>query len=233
MNDVIVKICGVRSPEIARCVAESGSDLMGLVFAPSKRQVSDELAREILDVFGRGDAPRPGIVGVFVNESVDRMNELAEGLLLDYLQLNGEEPASIQRELCRPVIRALRLPAGTSRSVAARTAERHLDCASPASALLIDSHVPGMYGGTGQPGDWELARYLAERYPTILAGGLRPDSVRLALESVKPLGVDVSSGVEIGGEKGPAKILDFIDAARGAARRIADRSTVDDVVTSR
>ena len=85
---------------------------------------------------------------------------------------------------------------------------------SPAWVLLLDTDVSGSYGGNGIQGDWEVARHLAERYPIILAGGLRPETVGDALRTVLPFGVDVSSGVETEGTKDASKIRGFIEAAR-------------------
>jgi phosphoribosylanthranilate isomerase len=279
MNELLIKICGVRSPEIARVVAESGADLMGLIFAPVRRQVSEEQARQIVaglesatrvslsrppchpvprrrisspfpgrsaledpreilrlrpqdaneaahgdqraahgdELAAQGDEHRPKVVGVFVNETVDEMNRLAESVGLDFIQLSGDEPVEVQAALNRPVIRALRMPVGMTPAEAYEQAEQYLECRAPARALLLDTHVSGSYGGNGVPGDWNVARALAERYPVLLAGGLRPETVDDALRAVRPLGVDVSSGVETDGVKDPEKIKQFIAAARAAA----------------
>lgn len=209
----VIKICGVRSPQIASVVAEVGADLMGMIFAPSRRQVSTDQARDILYPLHRMNR-RPKVVGVFVNETAERINELAELLPLDLVQLSGDEPVEFQQSVERPIIRALRFSPGTDLAAASREAERYFDAPSPALALLLDTHVAGVYGGTGQPGDWELARQLSEHYPVILAGGLRPESVAEAITRVGPLGIDVSSGVETDGVKDPAKIRALVATVR-------------------
>lgn len=226
MNGTMIKICGVRSPEIAACVAESGANLMGLMFAPSKRRVTVDEAEEILLEHHR----QIRVVGVFVNESPQRMNEIADRLQLDVLQLSGDEPAEIQHQVNRPVIRALRLPVGSAPSEARRAAERYLDCSSPAEALLIDAHVPGRYGGTGIETDWDIARRLADEYPVILAGGLRPESVGEALRIVCPMGVDVSSGVETDGQKDAMKIRQFVSEVRRNDDARGQHSATSDVI---
>ncbi len=228
MTGTLVKICGIRTPEIACTVAELGADLIGLIFAPSRRQVSPEQAQEILDGTQGLESEPPKAVGVFVNESVERMNEIADQVDLGFIQLSGDEPVEIQARLCRPVIRVLRLPSGLAFSDARRTAERYLDCASPARALLLDTYLPGVYGGTGMQGDWKMAAKLAEHYPVILSGGLRPDTVGRALLTVRPFGVDVSSGVETDGEKDPARIKQFVEAVRhGDQQRVVQPNTID------
>lgn len=213
MMPAVIKICGVRSPQIAQVVAEVRADLMGLIFAPSRRQISLDQARDI--VYGlRGQESRPKVVGVFVNEPIDRINQLADLLPLDLVQLSGDEPVEAQQSIERPVIRGLRFPDGTDAPSAFREAERYFDCPAPALALLLDTHEAGVYGGTGRPGNWELAARLAERYPVILAGGLRPHTVEEAIRRVGPLGIDVSSGVETDGVKDPEKIRSLVATVR-------------------
>ncbi len=215
MSGTLIKICGVRSPEIAREVETLGADLMGLILAPSRRRLSVEEAANIASAIER----RTKVVGVFVNESVAVMNGVADRLDLDFVQLSGDEPADVQSEIDRPVIRALRLPVGTSFEEACRHAEQFFTCAKPAHAFLLDAHVPGVYGGTGLTSDWTIAAHLAERFPVILAGGLNPETVGQAIEEVLPLGVDVSSGVETNGHKDATKIAQFIANVRGVAER--------------
>ncbi len=217
MSGTIVKICGVRSPEIARAVAGTGADLMGLIFARSRRRVTEAEARAIVEALGGSDH-RPGVVGVFVNESTERMNAIAASVGLDYIQLSGDESVEVQSSLERPTIRALRLPEGMAFDEVCRVADTFLDCPAPACALLLDTHVAGVYGGTGKRGDWDLAARLAERYPVILAGGNRPETIVEAIETVRPFGVDVSSGVETDGAKDPEKIRRFVSLARQVDR---------------
>ena len=226
----LVKICGVRSPEIARVVAEVGADLMGLIFAPARRQVTVAAAAAIVAalraapsrVGGGAEAEAallaavhaPAAVGVFVDEAPERMNALAEAVGLDLIQLSGDEPPALLAQLARPAIKALRLPAGTTLDAARRAAASYLEAPVPARALLLDTHVTGSYGGNGVVGDWELAAALAREFPVILAGGLNPELAPGAIARVRPLGVDVSSGVETEGEKNPARIRAFVAAAR-------------------
>jgi phosphoribosylanthranilate isomerase len=86
--------------------------------------------------------------------------------------------------------------------------------------LLIDAAVPGRYGGTGHAADWDLAAKLAERYPVILAGGLSPANVAGAIGQVRPMGVDVSSGVEMDGRKHDQLIAAFIESSARAFERL-------------
>ncbi len=216
MSQTLVKICGVRTPEIARTVELLGANLMGLILAPSRRRIPIEDAEEIVAAIER----RTKIVGVFVNESADDMNDLAERLDLDFVQLSGDEPLDVQQQIQRPVIRALRFPVATSFDDAYRRAEHYVSGANPAYALLLDAYVPGVYGGSGVTADWTIATQLAERFPVLLAGGLSSENVAHAIEAVLPLGVDVSSGVETDGHKDPAKIAQFIAKVRAMDEKV-------------
>lgn len=214
MSERLIKICGLRTPEAANVAVQAGASLLGLIFAESKRQLSPDDARLIVGALQRDVPHPPRTVGVFVNETAEVLNELAESVSLDILQLSGDEDPAMIGELARPVIKVLRLPAGTDLASACREAERFMGLPTPPIALMLDTHAHGSYGGTGQIGDWSLTASLAERYPVILAGGLTPGNVAEAIAQVGPLGVDSSSGVETEGVKDADKIRGFIAAAR-------------------
>lgn len=223
----LVKICGVRSPEIARVVAAVRADLMGLIFAPSRRTVTAEEARRVASA-ARGNAEHvPMVVGVFVNETAERMNAIAAEVGLDAIQLSGDEPPEMLAHLDAPTIKVLRLPSGTALDQARREAERYFDRAHPVRALMLDTHVPGSYGGNGVTGDWDLAAELAAHYPVILAGGLKAENVAAAVQQIGPLGVDVSSGVETDGVKDADKIRRFVSIVRNVAASPAPLRAAD------
>lgn len=215
----LVKICSLREPEDGRVAAAAGADLVGLIFAPARRMVSVGTAARIIQAVRQEGGRAPRVVGVFVNEAEDRVKALVETLDLDLVQFSGDESPAEVGAAGRPVIKALRLPAGTTLDAARAEADRFMATPVAPLALLIDSHVAGAHGGTGTVGDWELAARLAEEYPVILAGGLNPGNVARAIEAVRPLGVDVSSGVETGGVKDHDKIRDFVGEARAAYSR--------------
>lgn len=221
-----VKICSLRRPEDGIVASEEGADFAGLIFAPAKRRVSVEQAAEIVAAVRSQPRNRTKLVGVFVNEDPRCVNSIAARLELDYVQLNGHEPAAQLGAIEWPVIKALRLPLGTTYDDARMVAEHYLTALDPAVALLIDAHVAGAFGGTGRTGDWTLAARLAESYPIILAGGLNPENVAEAIATVRPLGVDVSSGVETDGMKDHEKIRAFVRAGREAFAYSLDRAVV-------
>lgn len=210
---VDVKICGIMTPEHARSAVAAGADLIGLVFAPSRRRISVEQAREIAAAARDTAAERGrsvGIVGVFVNEQPEQINAIVASVGLDWAQLSGHEELAIIGAINAPVIKAIRFDDHPSEmGWLAQSAET-----GRVDPLLIDANVTGSFGGAGVTGDWEQAAALARRRSTWLAGGLTPENITAALERVQPQAVDVSSGVETGGVKDLAKIQAFIQNAK-------------------
>jgi len=218
-----IKICGITSADDARAAAEAGADAIGLNFYPgSKRYVTPADAVMVFRALPTGVVK----VGVFVNADVEHVCHTYDRLGLDLVQLHGDEPPEFVKQLGdRPVMRAFRLgeeglePVGNYLSDCKR-----LDC-MPRLAL-IDSHVPGEYGGTGATADWKtLARYALDPQtvfvpPLVLAGGLTPENVAEAIRAVGPWAVDTASGAESRpGRKDPTKVAAFVRAAREAFGR--------------
>jgi phosphoribosylanthranilate isomerase len=203
-GELLIKVCGLRDAAALSAAVEAGADLVGFVFAPSRRQVTPAVAAALVRLLP-ADGPRA--VGVFVESDPATVRAIADTVGLAFVQLCGREQAGC--DWGRPVIRALR----PHHRVPWRELARW---AATGARLLIDSWQPGSAGGSGVVGDWRLARRIAARYPLLLAGGLTPDNVAAAIAAVAPAGVDVSSGVETAGEKEPAKIRAFIQRARAA-----------------
>lgn len=199
-----IKICGITNAEDATAAVEYGADALGFVFyQKSPRNVSPETSRSIIASL----PPLITTVGVFVNETVETINRIKTETGIDMVQLHGEEPPPVCHAWPR-VIKALRV---SSPSDLDALASYH------ASAFLLDAYSPVEYGGTGQVFNWDIA-IEAKRYGRIiLAGGLTPDNVALAVELVRPYGIDVSSGVEKEkGKKDLNKLRLFIERARAA-----------------
>jgi phosphoribosylanthranilate isomerase len=203
-----VKICGLREVEHARAALDAGAELLGFIFYPPvRRYVEPTAVRALIDALPRGAFEA---VGVFVNEAPSRIDEIAELVGLDLVQLAGDEPTELNRRLTRPVARTVHVdPATTPEQIAAR--------ARGARLIHLDTKQPGSYGGTGRPFDWEIARWAGELGPVLLAGGLTPENVACAIAQARPWGVDVSSGVERDGAKDPERIRAFVAAARATA----------------
>jgi phosphoribosylanthranilate isomerase len=215
-----VKICGISQVDHALAAAEAGADFIGLAFAPSKRQVTPQTAREIvlaLDSF----KPRPLVVGVFVNTAVAEVNRLAAFCRLDWLQLSGDESWEYCQQVERPTIKTIHVSSsgGTYEILSELSLGRRI-LGPEAFTCLLDTEVKGAYGGTGQPFDWELAGKVSQQHPVIVAGGLSPENVKQAIRTAKPWGVDVSSGVETDGSKDISKIKAFVRAVRRADEEV-------------
>jgi phosphoribosylanthranilate isomerase len=212
-----IKICGITNVEDALAAARAGADAVGLNFYPkSPRHIDLDTARQIVDRLPAGITK----VGVFVNVAVEEVCRTFDQLGLDLIQVHGDEPPEFLARLGqRPVMRAFRLgPAGLEALAEYLAACRRLQCLP--RRTLIDSFVPGDYGGTGKVPDWAvLSVYPAEPWhpPLVLAGGLTPENVAAAIRTVRPAAVDTASGVEIGpGRKDHARIAGFVAAARAA-----------------
>ena len=222
----IVKICGVSEPRHARAAASYGADLIGVVFAPSRRQVTMGQARRIAEALGERAGPpsapetaaveerlragRPLLVGVFADQDADTINAIADDCALDLIQLSGSEPWEACASLNRPVLKCLKVREE-------HTAPDILAQVHSGALLLLDPYVEGSYGGAGVTLDWDVAASVAGEKPVMLAGGLRPDNVARAVGTVHPWAVDVSSGVETEGLKDVSKIRAFIRAAKASA----------------
>jgi phosphoribosylanthranilate isomerase len=199
-----VKICGITEAAHARVAADAGADAIGLVFyRESPRYLAPEAAAKI----AAGLPPFVAAVGLFVNESAAGVAAILARVALDVLQFQGDESPEFCAAFGKPFIRAVRVEPGTDLLEYARRFSR-------AKALLLDAHVPGQPGGTGQTFDWAgIPRDLP--VPLILSGGLTAQNVAGAVRRVRPWAVDVSSGVERSrGVKDPGKIVEFIRSVR-------------------
>jgi len=205
-----VKICGITNLPDAHLAAEHGAWAIGLIFhEPSPRACDAEAAQEIGSELRRATE----VVGVFHNDSLDRVAALADACSLTMLQLHGDEGPSYCREIARRtgarVMKAVRVK--DAASMQALQAFRDVDY------HLLDAHVPGLPGGTGQTFRWELAKAHRGRIPVVLSGGLTPDNVGEGVAATHPFAVDTASGTEAEpGRKDPAKVAAFFKAVKQA-----------------
>jgi len=208
-----VKICGIRDKNNALAAVEAGADFIGLVFTPSKRQVDPTQACEIVSAVKKSsDATK--VVGVFVNAPASQVNEIADFCALDCVQLSGDESWEYCREIVEPIIKAIRIGQQSPEELYAELSAGGELLPAQRFITLLDSQVEGKYGGTGESFNWNLAQQVAERFPVIIAGGLDPKNVARLIETVRPWGVDVSTGVESNGLKDASKIRAFVKAVR-------------------
>ena len=188
MNDrdtqVKVKICGMTNLKDVKVAVDGGVDAVGFIFyKKSPRSVTMQAVRKIVLEL----PPFVDSVGVFVNETAEQINKIADRCNLDRVQLHGNESPTFCKKIRRRVIKVIRVKD-------IQSLKKLSDY--PVSSFLLDTFSEDQYGGTGRVFDWNLA-YPAKKYgPIILAGGLTPNNVRQAIQRIQPYGVDVCSGVE-------------------------------------
>jgi phosphoribosylanthranilate isomerase len=199
-----IKICGLTRREDCEAAVELGADFIGFNFYPkSPRCVTPARARAM-----QAELPETAVaVGVFVNETAERIREVCAEAGLTVAQLHGDEPPGFCAGLGVPVIKAFRVEG-------AEDLEGIRSCKT--WAALIDAKCEG-YGGSGMNVDWELVSLVRAPLKIFLAGGLTPENVGEAVRTVRPWAVDVASGVESGpGIKDRDKMKRFIEAVRDA-----------------
>lgn len=203
----LVKICGLRRDQDIAAAHAAGADLIGLVFAPSKRKVSADEARALL-----ASAPHPPAVGLFVDALPEEVAAVARAVGLRFAQLCGRESPEQAEAAGVPFFKTVHLGPGSTAATILATMARYRG----ATGFVLDSPSP-QGGGSGVVADWSLAAAVvrgADR-PVLLAGGLTPGNVAAGLRATGAPGADVSSGVEREGWKDPALIEAFVRAARG------------------
>ena len=210
----IVKICGITNIADANAALDAGADLLGFVFfRRSPRYVTPEQTRDIIAAV-RTPQSAVRFVGVFVDEPLEHVQAVMATATLDLAQLHGKESPEMVRTLGARVYKSLQ--AQDLDSARALMANYRDAVCQNAPAFIADAPPAKLPGGNGQVADWSVAREIARQFPTLLAGGLGVEIVRFAIETVKPYGVDVSSGVERApGLKDHAKIREFIAQAKG------------------
>jgi phosphoribosylanthranilate isomerase len=206
MSDIVVKVCGLTSPDDARFCAKAGVQMLGLNFSPqSVRCLTEEKAREIISAV-RNELSELRFIGLFVDQPANFVQEMTDALALDGVQLHGKEAPEFLGGLRAPfVIKALRVGP-----------DFRLTNAYNCDAILLDTWNAHLSGGTGETFDWSIAAQVRPHVRRlILAGGLRPENVGEAIRIVRPFAVDVCSGVEDApGRKSESKVRRFIEAVR-------------------
>ncbi len=200
---VKVKVCGTTRLKDALLAVEFGADAIGFIFYKrSPRSVTVKTAKEICSKL----PPFVNRVGVFVNETAEKINRIAVQCGLDAVQLHGNESPAFCRKIKPRVIKVVRVKDAAS----LREMKRYT-----VDAFLLDTYKEDQWGGTGKVFDWDLAGRANKYGPVIIAGGLNPGNVKAAIKKAQPYGVDVSSGVERSpGKKDPKKVKSFLKAVR-------------------
>ena len=228
---VKVKICGLTRFDDALVALEAGADYLGFIFyPPSPRAIAPEAAADLIArlraamAFNPDRALAPGpwpltplFVGVFVNEPPAAAAAILDRCGLDLAQLSGDEPATDVTDPASPLFgRAYKALRPRSLAEADDGVARFTAPPSAGPRLQLDTPHGRLYGGTGETGDWAIAAAVAARLPGLmLAGGLTPDNVALAVAAVRPFAVDVAGGVENApGVKDAARVRAFVANAK-------------------
>ena len=207
-KQVKVKVCGMTSLKDALVAVEGGADAVGFIFyKKSPRSVTMKTVREIVLEL----PPFVNTVGVFVDETAEQINKIADYCNLDIIQLHGDESPIFCKKIRRKVIKAFRIK--DMQSVKKLSSFQ-------VSGFLLDTFSENLHGGTGKVFDWNLALPAKKFGPVIMAGGLTPNNVQQAVRQIRPYGVDVCSGVESEpGIKDHKKVRAFLNNAK-AGRKI-------------
>ena len=201
---MFIKVCGLTRHADAVHATSHGATALGFVFWPRSPRYVDPGAAA--DIIGRLP-PHVIPVGVFVDEPIDAIREIVRRTGIGTVQLHGDESPDYVEALGCPVLRAMNV----------EEAERACAAWPAATTFLVDTVDPVKRGGTGVAVDWTRAAAIAREWPVVLAGGLTPANVREAITAVRPVGVEVSSGVEASpGVKDFDKVARFLEQARNA-----------------
>jgi len=197
-----IKICGITNLDDALTTLELGVDALGFVFAESSRNVTPDTVEQII-----GEIAVPVLkVGVFVNEEIEKVQQIFEQCSLDYVQLSGHEDNDYIEKLTVPTIKVFKVK---DQTILMEIPQYDLNL------FMLDSFNENQKGGTGKIFNWNIAREARKFGRVILSGGLTPENVFSALQQVEPYGVDVSSGVEESpGKKDKKKLEQFVKEVR-------------------
>ncbi len=197
-----VKICGITDLPTAKVAIQYGADAIGFVFAHSKRKITPQKAKEIINQLPKNLLK----VGVFVNEEKEKINEIIEETGINVIQLHGDESPQLSESFTLPIIKAFSIQTEVDlEKISEYTCEY----------VLLDSPKGKYRGGNGVAFDWAiLSNHKITAPKIILAGGLTTENVIQGMELVNPYMVDVSSGVESDGKKDLRKIKEFIETVK-------------------
>lgn len=220
MSRTKVKICGLQDARLIESMGGLPIDCLGFVFAKSRRQVTAEQAKLLVDAAKSVGANAPECIGVFVNAEQEQLRTAARTAGLDAVQLHGQETP----EYCRQIKKLLPVKVYKVFAVAKLLTEQQVEellapYLDTIDGVFIDTYDPVVGGGTGKAFAWECIppfRTVTRRMdlPLFVAGGLRADNVSRLIEEYEPDAVDVSSGVETAGVKDIEKIRSFVERVK-------------------
>lgn len=198
---VKVKICGLTREEDIHFVNNERPEYVGFVFAKSKRQVDRDTGKHLISLLNK----EIKVVGVFVNSTMDEVNDIADYCQLDVIQLHGDETPEMCKKATCEVWKAFRVQDQKSFQ---QLKDYHVN------GYLLDAYHQNQFGGTGTAFDWRLLKNICVEKQIILAGGITPDNVKQAIKLSNVQIIDVSSGVETNGIKDAYKIKTLLERVR-------------------
>lgn len=224
----------MKSVDDAMGMAELDVNMLGLVFAPSTRRITPQLAREISQKL-KQKQHRPALVGIFVNEALQTVNDTAAYCGLDIVQFSGDERWDYCRKLEHPFIKVIHITGdSTSAGIIADLEAGYSSGLKRPFVCMLDCKSEGKYGGSGSSFNWNVAEKPSFLFPLIIAGGLHAGNVGMLLRHVRPAGVDVSSGVESNGKKDFVKVEEFVRVVRLAGNKTeADLEIINTLLRTR
>ena len=206
-----VKICGVRDIESALVCESSSADFIGLNFVPNVDRKVDILSAVNIS----NSVSNIKKVGIFADQSIEDVLEIINKCQLDYVQLSGNENLDYCNQIGLPVIKSLKIEQDSDITLIKKTLFPIINNIPNNNIIpLIESSIPGFYGGTGTQVSLDIAKEIAANFDIILAGGLTPLNVKSMIDYIKPWGVDVASGVESEKLQSSDKIIEFISNAK-------------------
>jgi phosphoribosylanthranilate isomerase len=209
LQKIWIKICGITRAQDALAAAELGADAIGVVIYPKSPRA---VTVDDLPGITAGLADQVVVVALFVDPEPELVRSVIQTGSVDLLQFHGSESPEFCEQFAMPYMKAVAVKGDSNLQEVIAPYET-------ARFILLDSYDPIMPGGTGKTFDWHKVERLSERQQSrlVLAGGLKPDNVRLAIETVRPFGVDVSSGVEASkGIKDIEKMKSFIEGVKAS-----------------
>lgn len=184
-----IKICGITNLEDARFASGALVDYLGFIFyEKSPRYIEPAEAGAIINWL-----EGPEKVGVFVNQPLDDVNQIAKQTGLDYVQLHGDETPEYCSLVDKPVIKVIHIEEESVDYLLKHQIEQYSEVAD---LLLFDTKIDGLWGGTGKSFDWSVITELDTEIPFFLSGGLNSKNIKKAIKTVQPYGIDVSSSLE-------------------------------------
>ena len=200
---VKIKICGLRSKRDIEIVNRYKPDYIGFIFAPSKRVITKEEGKEFIKLLDKDIKS----VGVFVNEKIEKVMEIAEYCSLDIVQLHGEESTEYLKKIDKKYEVWKAFSVESSEKKLKNKLEEYREVSD---LFLLDAYSKDARGGTGETFDWELIEGISKKNRVALAGGIKATNIEKAVDQVQPEIIDISSGVEVEGIKDEKKISEIM-----------------------